>query len=144
MPTVSSHKRVFLDTSVLVYTDDPRFPSRQDTALQLAKHHRREGTGVVSIQVLQEYFAAVTTKFKLDALTARRKVETLCRFHVAQPDAADVLASIDLHRLHQVSLWDALILRMARQSGCTLLLTEDMQPGRVIDGVRIRNPFVSE
>ncbi len=58
-------------------------------------------------------------------------------------DAGDVLAAIDLHRLHGISFWDALVLRAAKQSGCSVLLTEDMQDERELDGLRIVNPFQS-
>lgn|SRR5690348_7262975 len=103
--------------------------------------HRREGTGVVSIQVLQEYFVTVTRKLKVDVQTARRKVELLSEFDVARPDVSDILGAIDLHRLHGFSLWDALILRAAKQTGCRVLFSEDFQPGQEIDGVRIVDPF---
>ena len=142
MPTVSSSKRTFLDTNVLVYTDDSRSVEKQQKAIELVKLHRRHNTGVVSIQVLQEYFASVTKKFKVSPEAARRKVETLARFQVASPTVDNVLHAIDLHRVHNVSIWDALILCMARQSGCAVLLTEDMNHGQVIDGVRVVNPFL--
>jgi predicted nucleic acid-binding protein len=60
---------------------------------------------------------------------------------VAAPDVADVLAAIDLHRLHGFSFWDALILRSAKQSGCSVVFSEDLHQQREIDGVRIVNPF---
>lgn len=53
-----------------------------------------------------------------------------------------ILAAIDLHRLHSLSFWDALIIRSATASGCTVLLSEDMQHGRRIDGLQICNPFL--
>ena len=52
-----------------------------------------------------------------------------------------ILAAIDLSRLHSFSFWDALIVRTAAAAGCGLLLTEDLQHGQVVDGVRIENPF---
>jgi predicted nucleic acid-binding protein len=103
--------------------------------------HRRAGTGVVSMQVLQEYFVSVTRELRVDAAIARRKVELLEEFDVAAPELADILAAIDLHRLHSFSFWDALVVRTAKQSGCTVLFSEDMQDRREIDGVRIVNPF---
>lgn len=63
------------------------------------------------------------------------------RYHLVVLDIEDVLAAIDLHRLHQVSFWDALIVRAAKQGGCSILLSEDLQHGRSIDGVAIVNPF---
>jgi predicted nucleic acid-binding protein len=133
--------RSFFDTNVLIYADDKAAPAKQRRALELVAEHRRAGTGVVSLQVLQEYFVTVTRKLKVDARIARRKVELLAEFDVATPEIADILAAIDLHRLHGMSFWDALVLRSAQQSGCSVLLTEDMRDAREMDGVRIVNPF---
>jgi predicted nucleic acid-binding protein len=133
--------RSFFDTNVLIYADDKAAPAKQRRALELVAEHRRGGTGVVSLQVLQEYFVTVTKKLRVDAGIARRKVELLAEFDVAAPEVADILAAVDLHRLHGFSFWDALILRSAKQSGCSVLLTEDFQPQREIDGIRIVNPF---
>ncbi len=133
--------RSFFDTNVLIYADDQAGPPKQQRALDLLAEHRRANTGVVSLQVLQEYFVTVTRKLGVDATIARRKVELLAEFDVAAPEVADILAAIDLHRLHGFSFWDALILRAAKQAGCSVLFTEDMQPMREVDGVRIVNPF---
>jgi predicted nucleic acid-binding protein len=134
--------RSFFDTNILVYTDDKGSPAKQRRAVELVAEHRKKATGVVSLQVLQEYFVTVTRKLKVDPRVARRKVELISEFDVATPDVADVLASIDLHRLHNISFWDALVLRAAKQSGCSVLLSEDMQHHREVDGVRILNPFL--
>lgn len=133
--------RSFFDTNVLVYTDDKAAPAKQRRAVDLVAEHRRAGTGVVSLQVLQEYFVTVTRKLHLDASLARRKVELLAELDVAAPDLTDVLAAIDLHRLHGFSFWDALVIRAAKQSGCTVLFSEDFQHRRDVDGIRIMNPF---
>ncbi|HVZ85119.1 MAG TPA: PIN domain-containing protein [Terracidiphilus sp.] len=135
-------QRSFFDTNVLVYTDDAANPVKRRHALDLIAAHRRQGTGVVSLLVLQEYFVAVRRKFKLDGELARLKVEAFARFRLVEPRIADVMAAIDFHRFYQVSYWDALVIRMAKQGGCSVLLTEDMNDGQVIDGVRIVNPFV--
>jgi len=133
--------RTFFDTNVLVYADDKAAPAKQRRALDLIAEHRRARTGVVSLQVLQEYFVTVTRKLHLDPRIARRKVELIAEFDVVFPEVADILAAIDLHRLHGVSFWDALVLRAAKQAGCSILLSEDMQGNREIDGVQIVNPF---
>jgi predicted nucleic acid-binding protein len=133
--------RSFIDTNILVYTDDKAAPAKQRAALSVVAEHRLAGTGVVSVQVLQEYFVTITRKLRVDPQIARRKVELLAEFDVAALEVADILAAIDLHRLHSLSFWDALILRSAKQTGCTVLLSEDMQSGREIDGVRIVNPL---
>ena len=134
--------RSFFDTNVLVYSDDKAVLAKQRRAIELVAEHRRAGTGVLSSQVLQEYFVTVTRKLHIDAKIARRKVELLAEFDLVVPGIDDILAAIDLHRLHGFSFWDALVLRAAKESACTILYSEDLQPGRVIDGVQIVNPFV--
>jgi predicted nucleic acid-binding protein len=133
--------RSFFDTNVLVYADDQDEPTKRRRAIVLVEEHRRAGSGVVSMQVLQEYFVTVTRKLAVDASVARRKVELLAEFDVAVPELADILAAVDLHRLHGFSFWDGMIVRAAKQSGCAVLLSEDMQHGREIEGIRIVNPF---
>ena len=133
--------RSFFDTNVLIYADDKAAPAKQRRALDLVIEHRRAGTGVVSLQVLQEYFVTATRKLRVESSIARRKVELLAEFHVAAPDVPDILAAIDLHRLHNLSFWDALVIRSAKQSGCTVLFSEDMQHTRDVDGLQIVNPF---
>jgi predicted nucleic acid-binding protein len=95
----------------------------------------------VSLQVLQEYFVMVTRKLGVDPSIARRKVELLAEFDVVAPELTDILAAIDLHRLHGFSFWDAMVLRAAKPAGCGVLFSEQMQAAREIDGVRIFNPF---
>jgi predicted nucleic acid-binding protein len=134
--------RSFFDTNILVYADDRAAPAKQRRALDLVAEHRRAGTGVVSLQVLQEYFVAVTPKLQIDPRIARRKVELPAEFDVAAPEVADILAAIDLHRLHGFSFWDALVLRAAKQAGCRVVSSEEMEQAREIDGVHIVNPFL--
>jgi predicted nucleic acid-binding protein len=133
--------RSFFDTNVLIYADDSGAPDKKMRALELIAEHRRAGTGVVSLQILQEYFVAVTKKLRVDPRIARRKVELLAEFDVAASSVPDILAAADLHLLHGFSFWDALVIRSAKQSGCAVLLTEDLQDTREIDGIRIVNPF---
>jgi len=141
-PTAPQFPRTFLDSNILLYCDDAAYPEKQATALNLVLENKIRRTGVVSLQVLQEYFVNATRKMGVDAGLARQKVEMYSDFHVVEPTVTDVLAAIDLHRLHRISYWDALILRSAKQSGCRVVLSEDMQHGMMVDGVRIVNPFL--
>ncbi len=135
------HPRTFFDANILLYCEDSAHPAKQVRAVELVLEHLRRKTGVVSLQVLQEYFVNATRKLGMDAVLARRKVEIYTHFHVVEPSAGDILSAIDLHLLRRFSYWDALILYSAKRSGCSVLLTEDLQHGQVIDGVRIVNPF---
>ncbi len=100
--------RSFFDTNVLIYTDDHDSPEKRERALDLLEVACRGVTGVVSTQVLQEYFVAATRKLGVSASIARRKVELLTRLDTVLVDVSDVLAAVDLHRLHELSFWDAL------------------------------------
>ncbi len=134
-------ERSFLDSNVLIYTDDSSSPAKQRAALQLVARCRRQRNGVVSLQVLEEYFSITTRKLGVDAAIARRKVELFSQLSMVATHVDDVLAAIDLHRLHQFPFWDALVIRSALQAGCSRLYSEDLQHGRRIDGVEIVNPF---
>ena len=133
--------RSFFDSNVLVYTDDADAPAKQTKALELLAAQRRAGTGVVSVQVLQEYFVAATKKLGVSPVAARRKTELFGRFDLVTPGLDDVLGAIDLHRLHPLSFWDAMIVRAALRSGCVRLYSEDLRPGWRIDGLEVVNPF---
>jgi predicted nucleic acid-binding protein len=134
-------ERSFLDTNVLVYTDDGDDAAKRETALELTARLRRDRTGVVSTQVLQEYFVASTRKLGVDAGLARRKVELFARLDVVRLGLDQILAAIDLVRLDAISFWDALVVRAAIDARCRVLYSEDMQAGRRIGGVEIVNPF---
>jgi predicted nucleic acid-binding protein len=135
--------RSFFDTNILAYTDDKTAQVKQHRALDLFEEHRQARTGVVSLQILQEYFVTLTRKFGMDASAARSKTELVSKLHVVVFDERDILAAIDLHRLYHFSLWDALVIRAAKQGGCKTVFSEDWQHGQEIEGVRIVNPFVS-
>jgi predicted nucleic acid-binding protein len=131
----------FLDSNILIYTDDHDVPEKQATALSLVEAGQANRDTFVSTQTLEEYFSAATKKLKVPAATARGKVELFAQLQVVLITVDDVLGAIDLHRLHQISFWDALLVQTARRAGCTALLTEDLQDGRRFDGLVVRNPF---
>lgn len=131
----------FFDTNVLVYADDTASPGKQARSIALLGEHLRRGTAVVSLQVLQEYFAAATRKLAVAPEKAQRKVEILARAMVVRFQASDVIAAIELHRLTRISFWDALIVHAARTAGAAVLYSEDFQSGAVLGGVRVVNPF---
>ena len=134
-------ERSFVDTNILVYTDDQQDGVKRERALQLIEQLRLNSHGVVSTQVLQEYFVAATRKLSVDAGIARRKVELFSHMNVVQITPDDILDAIDIHRLNSLSFWDSLIVHAARSAGCSVLYSEDMSKGAVIAGVRVLNPF---
>jgi predicted nucleic acid-binding protein len=136
-------ERVFIDTNLLLYADDLDAGVKRQRAQELLSELLRNQSGVLSTQVLQEFFAVSTRKLGVDAAVARRKVELLSTLDVVAIQLTHVLQAIDLHRLHAVSFWDALILACAAAAGCRKLWTEDLQHGAIIADVKIENPFAA-
>jgi predicted nucleic acid-binding protein len=137
------NRLAFFDTNVFVYADDASAPTKQARAIQLITDYQRSGLMVVSIQVLQEYFAAATGKLGVDPETAQQKVQLLTHARVVRFVEGDVIAAIELHRLTRISFWDATIVHAARLAGVGLLYSEDLQHGAILGGVRISNPFLA-
>lgn len=135
--------RRFLDTNILAYAFDVSNPDRQRLAISIVDAEVQAGTFTVSLQVLQEFFAVVTRKFKppIPVKTARAAVDRFLRYSVVEPTKSMLSAALDLTARHSVSIWDALILVAARNAGCDVLLTEDLGHGTTVAGVRIENPF---
>jgi predicted nucleic acid-binding protein len=70
----------------------------------------------------------------------QQHVATYAQANVVQVTTELILAAIDLHRLHKLSFWDALIVRSARAAGCSAVFSE-MKHGRSYEGILIENPF---
>ena len=137
------NRLAFFDTNIFIYADDASAPAKQAHAIQLIASYQRSGLLVISIQVLQEYFAAATRKLGVDPETAQQKVQLLTRARLVRFVEGDVIAAIELHRLNRISFWDAMIVHAARLAGSDLLYSEDFQHGAIVAGVRINNPFLA-
>ena len=133
----------FFDTNILLCGEDASALDKQKLASALFADHLRRNTAVLSVQVLQEYYATVTRKLNTPLERAQRRVEILASAKVIRFEIRDLVAAIELHRLRQISFWDALIVHAARISGATLLYSEDLQHKSVLGGVRIVNPFIN-
>ena len=138
-----ARRPAFFDTNVILYCDDSRQPEKQARAIELVKEYQRAGLATVSLQVLQEYFAAATRKLGVESGIAQRKVELLARKRVVRLAEEDVIAAIEFHRLNGISFWDALIVQAARMASVELLFSEALQNGAVLGGVRVVNPFAA-
>ena len=132
---------VFFDTNVLLYADDGDAGAKTGIARDLIRRSMSERTGVVSTQVLQEFYVNARKKLKLDGAAARARIEVYVGFDVVMVTPSLVLAAVDLNRLDTVSFWDALIIRAAEHAGCDILYSEDLQAGRRFGAVRVVNPF---
>jgi len=136
-----SGDRFFLDTNVLVYAGDTSAPAKLARARELIRDAFDSRRGCISTQVLQEYFSVSTRKAGVTGSNARDRVVRFGHLDVVQVTPDLVLSAIDLHLIHGLAFWDALIVKSAAAAGCRRLYSEDLQGDRVVDGVRIVNPF---
>jgi predicted nucleic acid-binding protein len=135
---------VFVDTNVLLYGVDDRDLGKRDRARAwlLACWERR--CGRLSTQVLNEFYANARRRFS-SALSQGEARAIVRRYQNWSPwliDQATVESAWAAESRYQLSYWDALMVAAARHQGCTLLLTEDLQHGQQLEGIRVVNPFV--
>jgi predicted nucleic acid-binding protein len=137
--------RTFVDTNILVYAydvaDEHRHPVASERLGQLWAH----GTGVISTQVLQEFYVVATRKLAqpLPRAAAREVIADYSTWPVVPVDPTLVLSASMLEERETLSFWDALIVGAAQRAGAVRLLSEDLQHGRTIGTVTIENPFAT-
>jgi predicted nucleic acid-binding protein len=134
-------ERSFIDTDVLIYAEASDSPLKQRIALALLKRLYEDAQGVLSTQVLQEYCNVALKKLKLPTAHVRAQLDLFEQFEVVQVTPAIIHSALDLHQTRSVSFFNAMILASAHASGCNVLLSEDLNAGEVISGVKIVNPF---
>ncbi len=133
---------VFVDTNVFVYRHDDSVPEKQSRAEQWIVFLVRSRTGRLSYQVLQELYATLTRpRLSFDHSEARRIVQLLSVWQPLRIDTGILERAWQAQERHAISWWDALIVAAAQAGQCSILLTEDLQPGQVFDGVRVVDPF---
>jgi predicted nucleic acid-binding protein len=136
--------RPFLDTNILVYAFDQANPKKQQRAWEILDGQVFQDSPTISTQVIQEFYVTVVRKLKvpLDEEKAYAACLQLADFPVVQITTDLVLSAVRFSQTHQLSYWDALIIEAAKSAGCTVLVTEDLQDGYAVDGLKIQNPFV--
>jgi len=135
--------RVFVDTNVLVYARDRTDGDKNERALAWLAALWQERAGHLSWQVLQEYYVTVPRKLDppRDRSLAREDVTSLVTWRPFSVDLPTVDAAWAVEVRFGLSWWDALIVAAAQVGGCTHLLTDDLQDGQSLDGVKVIDPF---
>ncbi|MBW8778312.1 MAG: PIN domain-containing protein [Burkholderiales bacterium] len=135
---------VFVDTNVLIYSEDGRVPDKQAQALAWLRVLWQRRAGRLSNQVLNEFYTNVTRKITppMQAGDARAEVRRYQRWQPWAIDHPTVETAWSVESRFGFSYWDALIVASAQTLGCRYLLSEDMQHGQVVDSVQILNPFL--
>ena len=133
--------KVFLDTNILVYSLDQSDAGKQGKCRKLIKSLTGENTGVISTQVMQEFYVAATGKLGADPLLIKDILRSLERFETVIVSPVLIKEAIDCAVINRVSFWDALIIVTAESAHCEILWSEDLNHGQIIRGVRIENPL---
>ena len=133
--------RVALDTNVLAYAEGLNDSGRRDLALDIVRRLPPDTT-VIPVQVLGELFNVLVRKAGKSRSEAREiLLSWRDAFPVIETSAEGMFGAVDLAAGHQFGLWDAVVLSTASQTGCRLLLSEDLQEGFTWGGVTVVNPF---
>lgn len=136
--------RVFIDSNVLVYAHDLDADEKHQAAVEIVRNLWEDQNGVISTQVLQEFYVNVTRK--IPRPQARSKAREIVRnyslWQTEIIDGADVVRASELEEANRISFWDALIVVSAAKGGAVRLLSEDLNSGQKVAGIVIHNPFI--
>jgi predicted nucleic acid-binding protein len=135
--------KVFVDTIVLVYAHDSTAGEKHRRAVSLVTELWENGSGCLSLPVLQDFYVTVTQTVPtpMEAGRAVQIMRDLAIWTVHEPGIDDVIAAVEMQLRYGISFRDAMILRSAVRLGCETVWSEDLNPGQVYDGVRVQNPF---
>ena len=135
--------RVFVDTNILVYAHDRGAGTRHGQAKALVERLWSERSGVLSTQVLQEFYVNVRRKatHPVSSEEARELVNDYLAWGVVVNDGSDILGALEMEDRYRISFWDALILQAANRAGVDRLYSEDLNHGQQYGTVEVTNPF---
>lgn len=132
----------FFDTNIVVYLYSQDEPDKQSIAKDLFKNNQP----IISTQVLGELANVLRKKFQceyIDIATVITQVTAVCQ--VATMTSDNIVNALTLAEKYRYSFYDSLIIAVALAENCTILYTEDLQHGQVIEStLTIQNPFSSD
>jgi predicted nucleic acid-binding protein len=136
--------RIFVDTNVLIYAHDMDAGLKHDRAVSIVSGLWEKENGILSVQVLQEFYVNVTRKISrpLTPASARGLIQNYLAWHVETNEPSTVLLASEIGERNLLSFWDALIVASASKAGADRILSEDLNHGQIIEGILIENPFL--
>jgi predicted nucleic acid-binding protein len=141
--TSGTSDRTFVDTNVLIYAHDVDAGRKREIAQDLLRSLWVERVGILSTQVLQEFYVNATRKIRkpLSKAEARSVVDTYASWCIDGTTAGDIMAAFQIEDQARIGFWDALIIAVAARSGARRVVSEDLNNGQSIAGISIHNPF---
>lgn len=133
--------RCFIDTNIFVYALNQKDKQKNKRARNVLLDLLEKDEGVISTQVLQEFYVVITQKLGCSHHLAKKILLKMEDYEVIANTPEMIYLAVDFQILYQISFWDALILVSAKQAQCEKILTEDLNHTQVISGITIENPF---
>lgn len=136
--------KTFVDTNVLIYAHDLDAKAKHDRARSILGELWSERNGVLSPQVLQEFYVNVTRKIPrpLSRESARLVVNSYAVWCI-ETSTTEIATAFQIEDTAKIGFWDALIVASALKSGAARIFSEDLNAGQTIAGIRIENPFAT-
>ena len=137
--------KIFIDTNILIYAYDLDAGAKHVTAASILRDTWEKQCGMLSTQVLQEFYVNITRKIvkPLTRARARGVLESYFSWPVELNSPVTVMYASEIEERHQLAFWDALIVAAAVRGGAEKIYTEDLNHGQTIEGVQIQNPLLN-
>lgn len=135
--------RIFVDTNILVYANDLSAGERHAKASAVIESLWEAGTGVISTQILQEFYVTVTRKIRnpLKPDEAREIIRNYLAWPVQINDSEMTIRASEIEEKSILSFWDALVIAAALRLQAQKIISEDLNHGQIIEGILIENPL---
>lgn len=136
---------IALDTNILIYAISPEDGKGRTTAALDLLDRLGVVVPILPLQAVGEYLNVARRHPEIDLAEAVSRIEVIMAAHRCVPSTArDFLLAVEVSARHGLQYFDALIITVAARAGATMLLSEDMQDGLEVEGIRIVNPFVAK
>ena len=133
---------MFIDSCIWLYTADNNSPAKQSATRSFIASVSCNSKIATSVQVMGEFSNVAIRKYNLDAEKVKRYVEHISAFELHEVGAGIVYTALGIAARHQIAFWDAMLIATAKEAGCSIFYSEDLNHEQVISGVQIINPFL--
>ena len=135
--------RTAIDTNILVYAEGVNGLDRRQAALNVLRR-LPAAAALLPIQALGELYNVLIRKAGYAPADARaRLVGWSMSYPTADTTRSALIAAADLAATHRLGIWDSIMITVAAENGCQLLLSEDVQDGFIWSGLTVANPFAA-
>lgn len=135
--------KIFVDTNVLVYAFDISAGIKHEKAVEIIEDCWRLENGIISSQVLEEFFMCLTKKIPvhIDSIIVKQIIKDFLKWKTVVIDGEIILEAIDIHNKYKYSFWDSMIIASAIEGGANIIFSEDFSNSHIIKDIVIKNPF---